>query len=139
MATVLLIGTEESLLEGLMQSIAAAGHRVRIMFTVDEGVEAARTEPPLVAVVERAMALADPSVQHLGVARGGVLLLYRASADHAAPPATPLSPALQRAALADLSLPLERHRLIALIQRVEERAQATGAGRQDTPPEHRAF
>lgn len=139
MATVLLIGTEESLLEGLMQSLATAGHRVRIVFTVDEGAEAAAVEPPLVAVVDRAIALADPSVVRLGLARGGALLLYRLSPDHSAPAVTPLTPALQRAALADLSLPLERHRLVALIQRVEERARATGAGRHDTPPEHHAF
>jgi DNA-binding NtrC family response regulator len=139
MATVLLIGTDESLLEGLMQALAAAGHRVRIVSTVDEGVATASVTPPLVAVVERTLALADPGVLRLGLARGGALLLYRLSPDHAAPTSAPLTPALQRAALADLALPLERYRLVALIHRVEERARVTGAGRHDTPPEHHAF
>jgi hypothetical protein len=43
----------------------------------------------------------------------------------------PLPAALQRNVLADLSLPLERKRFMALVQHVEERAQATGRG---TPP-----
>jgi hypothetical protein len=42
--------------------------------------------------------------------------------------------------MAELTLPLERHRLVALIQRMEERAQVTGRGRRgrDTPPDRRA-
>jgi hypothetical protein len=42
--------------------------------------------------------------------------------------------------MAELTLPLERHRLLALIQRVEERARVTGRGARgtDTPPEQRA-
>ena len=45
----------------------------------------------------------------------------------AAPPAA-LPPALQRTTLAELALPLERHRLVALVQRVEERARRAGRG-----------
>jgi len=138
MAAILLIGTEESLLEGLAQSLAAIGHRARIVSGVAEGVEVAALAPPLVAVVERTIAIAEPNVLHLGLAHGGAMLLYRSQPDHTTPPAA-LAPALQRAVLADLALPLERNRLIALVQRVEERARATGAGRHDTPPEHRAF
>jgi len=44
-----------------------------------------------------------------------------------------LAPALQRALLADLALPLERNRLLALVQHVEERARATGRRSHDTP------
>ncbi len=40
-----------------------------------------------------------------------------------------LPPSLQRAVLADLTLPLERNRLVALVAHVEERAKATGRGR----------
>jgi hypothetical protein len=42
-----------------------------------------------------------------------------------------LSPTVQRAVLADLTLPLERNRLVALVQHVGQRAQATGRGRTD--------
>ncbi|HEX6965827.1 MAG TPA: hypothetical protein VF166_08500 [Gemmatimonadaceae bacterium] len=138
MAAILLIGTDESLLEGLAQSLSAMGHRACIVPGFMEGAELAVLEPPLVVVVERSLAMAEPSVAHLGLARGGAVLLYHTPPDHAAPWVA-LAPSLQRAVLAELSLPLERHRLLALVQRIEARARATGAGRHDTPPEHRAL
>jgi hypothetical protein len=58
------------------------------------------------------------------------VLLYRT--DESAP--TILPPVLQRLVLADLALPLERHRLLTLIQRIADRALATG--RRDGPSEH---
>ena len=135
MAIVLLMGSDAALLEGVAQSLAAAGHSPRFAATVREGMEAGSVEPPLVAVVERGLALAEPAVLHLPLMQGGALLLYRStSGDTGA-----LTPALQRAALADLTLPLERHRLVALVQRIEDRARATGRGRRQTPPEQRAL
>ena len=134
MASILLIGTDAALLEGLAQSLVAAGHAPRIAGTVAEGAETAATDPPLVAVVERALAAVDSRALGLPLARGGALVLYRTGAG----PAGRLAPAFGRAALADLSLPLERHRLLALIGRVEERARTTGGGPRHTPPEQRA-
>ena len=135
MATILLIGTDPALLEGLTQSLAAAGHAPRIALALGEATELAHAEPPLVIVVERTLALAEAAVMQLPLARGGALMLFRSVADTTV---TPLTPALQRAALADLALPLERHRLAALIQRVDERARAAGRGREEGPaPERR--
>jgi DNA-binding NtrC family response regulator len=134
LATVLLIGSNAGLLEGIAQSLAATGYSTRVVTTVAEGAETAAGEYPLVAVVQRHLALADPRAAHLPLGQGGALLLYRTDTDE---PST-LTPTLQRAALADLTLPLERHRLVALIQRIVERAQATGRGRRHTPPEQRA-
>jgi hypothetical protein len=57
-------------------------------------------------------------------------LLYRA----AAAPLAPLLPALQRSVLADLTLPLERHRLAALVQSLGERARVTGRTLRHSPP-----
>ena len=37
--------------------------------------------------------------------------------------------------MADLALPLERNRLMALAQRVQDRALTTGRTRRPTPPE----
>ena len=135
MSTVLLIGTDSALLEGIAQSLAAVGHGPRFAASVSEGIEAATSEPPLVAVVERALALQDPGVVRLPLVSGGALLLYRTEGGDVAT----LTPAIQRAALADLTLPLERHRLVALVQHVEERVRATGRGRRQTPPEQRAL
>ena len=51
----------------------------------------------------------------------------------------PLLPALQRTVLADLTLPLERHRLGALVQSIAARAKTTGKAPRNTPPEFRAI
>jgi DNA-binding NtrC family response regulator len=134
MATILLIGHDAALLEGLAQSLAGAGHRPRIAQTAAEGMETAELRPPLAVIVERRLALADPELLRIPMARGGALLLYRTDDTVAAT----LAPAQQRLVLADLTLPLERHRLLALVQRVDERVRATGL-RHPTPPEHRTY
>lgn len=133
MAMILLVGTNEPLLEGLVQLISAAGHRAVTARTSKDAVELAAVEPPLVALVS-AHGAADASFLRVPLAPGGALLLYRAD-DEVANGTTP-APDVQRATMAVLSLPLERQRLIALIQHLDERARTTGRGRQ-TPPEHR--
>ena len=133
MTVVLLIGSDIALLEGVAQSLAAAGHGVEIAHDVTEAIELSAVTPALVVVAERELSRYDARVTRLAVP-GGALLLY-----HAGPRAvTPLSPPLQRAVLAELALPLERHRLVALIQHVAERVEASGRGRRDTPPERHA-
>ena len=59
---------------------------------------------------------------------------------HAAstPPPAALPPSLQRTTLAELALPLERHRLVALVQSVEERARRTGRSKASSEPERGA-
>jgi hypothetical protein len=138
MAIVFLIGSEDGLLEGIAQTLAAAGHQPRVFRSVPDAHARARGEVPLVAVVERSLAVADAAALRLPLAVGGATLLYRSGAEAAGD--APLSLAVQRLVMAELTLPLERHRLLALIQRVEERARVTGRGARgtDTPPEQRA-
>lgn len=135
MATILLIGPDAPLLEGLSQTLAATGHRPILAGSVAEAIEHAASSLPIVAVVERGLATSSSEVLRLPLAPGGTLVLYRPGT--MADP--PLSPTLQRAVLADISLPLERHRLIALVQSVVDRARITGRDRHRTPPEHRAL
>lgn len=130
MATILLIGTDGALLEGLAQLLAGSGHMPRIVHTMAEGRELAAVRPPLAVLVDTRLALEEPDAIPAPMARGGAVLLYRT--DESAP--TVLPPALQRVVLADLALPLERHRLLTLIQRIADRALATG--RREGPPEH---
>jgi DNA-binding NtrC family response regulator len=134
MATILLIGEDDALLEGLAQMLGGAGHTTCIARTVAEGLELAAARPPMVSVVERQMALDEPEIFRAPLERGGALLLYRSGS--AAQDTLP--PPLHRLVLAELTLPLERHRLFALIQHVCERARTTGR-REPTPPEHRAL
>lgn len=133
MASILLIGGDEALLEGLAQMLAHAGHVPHTAHSVHDAIEVAATTRPLVAIIERNLALANPEVARLPLESGGSFLMYQ-SGDATRPA---LAAGLQRLVLADLDLPLERKRLLALVQRVDERTRATGR-RADESPDHRA-
>ena len=122
MATILLIGSNQALLEGLAQSLVNAGHTVHHAHTAHQGVEIALADRPLVVVVERLSAETDPDALRIPLASGGAVLLCHTEGD--AP--TSLPPALHRLVLADLTLPLERNRLHALVYRLADRARVTG-------------
>lgn len=128
MSHILLIGTELPLLEGLAQSLASLGFVPMVAESIEEGRELAAQHPPLVSIVSRALASVS-SAETLGIplAPGGALMLYRAVGS----PITTFSASVQRAVLADLALPLERNRLVALVQHVEQRAKAAGRGGPD--------
>jgi DNA-binding NtrC family response regulator len=134
MTHVLLVGEDVALLEGLAQSLAAQGHDPIVASSLAEARDLALTEPPLVLVVNRSLASsAGADLLAIPLAAGGARLLYRA----AMVPLAPLLPALQRSVLADLTLPLERHRLAALVQSLGTRARETGRTMRPTPPENR--
>jgi DNA-binding NtrC family response regulator len=126
MSSILLVGTDLSLLEGLAQSLSAQGHATRVAGSFGEARELATTKKPLITVIERQMAT-ESAREVLGLTQGsgGALVLYRPT------PAKPgaLPHVLQRHVLADLALPLERHRLATLVQHVTDRATAVGRGR----------
>lgn len=126
MTQILLVGTDLPLLEGLAQSLAAAGHSPVVATSMAEAREGAGRSRPLIAVVSRAIA-ADAPAELLAIplAPGGALVLYRSIGSLVAS----LPANAQRNVLADLTLPLERNRLLALVQHVEERARATGRTR----------
>ncbi|HET7585726.1 MAG TPA: hypothetical protein VFK13_12500 [Gemmatimonadaceae bacterium] len=131
MAHVLLIGREGALLEGLARSLAGAGHVPHVAADAHDAVPPSPRALPLVIVAERGVATEDTlALLRLPIATGGALLLYHTGdAPDVPPPAS-----LQRAVMAELTLPLERHRLLALVNRIEERARLTGRGdRRDTP------
>lgn len=140
MATLLLLGSNEALLEGLMQALSSAGHRTRVAYTLDEAEEIAVAVRPLMIVAERSLIVADSdslTAGRLPFAAGGALVLYREHGDEGA--SVGLPHALARVTLADLTLPLERQRLLALAQYVEARARESGRGESDTPPAHPAM
>jgi DNA-binding NtrC family response regulator len=134
MSKILLVGQDESLLEGLVQSLVALGHSADVALSLAEARELAVRGQPLLAVVDRRVA-ASSGAEVLGIplAPGGALVLYRTTGDMA----LALSRGFQRAVLAELTLPLERNRLAALAQTVEERARAAGRMRREAtdPPE----
>jgi DNA-binding NtrC family response regulator len=133
MTTSLVIGSDESVLEGIAQALAAAGHRPHVVRSLAEAAAVLTEIQPLVTLVERECA-ADPEFLRLRLPQGCAVVLYRH--DEQATPALPA--AVQRLTLADLVLPWERLRLITMVQRLTERAVASGRARRDTPPEDRA-
>lgn len=133
MATALVVGSDDGVLEGIAQLVATAGHRPLVARSLDEAIQLIATEWPLVALIERTFAM-DPEFSRLRLPSGTALVLYR---DHQST-LSMLPAGVQRMTLADLVLPWERQRLVALVQRLAERAQAAGRTRIDTPPEPRA-
>lgn len=126
---ILLVGSDAALLEGLVQTLAARGYATVVATGLQEAQEAAAAETPLVAVVERELAADAPGlVLGIPLVRGGALVVFHQRPDDAGI----LLPPVQRALMADLALPLERNRLLALVQHVEERARATGRQASDT-------
>jgi DNA-binding NtrC family response regulator len=126
MTQILLVGPDAPLLEGLAQSLAALGHVPAVALTLHDAREVASQNPPLVALVSRTFA-AEASSEMLGIplSPGGALVLYHTIGVQT----LALPPALQRVVLADLTLPLERNRLVALVAHVQDRARAAGRGR----------
>jgi hypothetical protein len=137
MALILFVGSDLALLEGLAQTLAAAGERVRLAESLHDSVLVAADDPPLVAIVERALALeaagSGAGMPNLTLAHGATMVLYH-GADVAA---LALPPALMRITLADLTLPLERQRLVALVRTVADRARARGREVLPSQPERR--
>lgn len=136
MATIVLVGGDAALLEGLAQSLGALGHQPKTVLTLHEAREHAGQQPPLIVIAERQLAAESASdTLSIPLAAGGAIVLYGTMM---ALPVS-LTPTLQRVVLADLRLPLERKRLIALVQHVEDRARATGRGYHSTPSEQRLY
>jgi DNA-binding NtrC family response regulator len=133
MTTSLVIGSDESVLEGIAQALGSAGHRSHVTRSIAEAAAVLTEIRPVVILVERGCA-AEPEFSRLPLPPGCAVVLYRN--DEEPTPALPAT--VQRLTLADLVLPWERQRLITMVQRLTERAVATGRTRIDTPPEDRA-
>ncbi|HEY8166369.1 MAG TPA: hypothetical protein VIF83_12510 [Gemmatimonadaceae bacterium] len=129
MATILLIGSEESLLEGVSQTLIAAGHAVISSQSIAAAVDSLGDRSALVAVVEHHLLLSE-SAARLPLAPGGGILVFHV-AEHGA---IPLPPRLRRLTIAELELPLERHRLVSIVKHVEGRAQSVGRDEPDVRP-----
>jgi hypothetical protein len=126
-AKVILVGADTALLEGLAQTLLGLEHDVLFATTVGEAGVMANDNMPALTVVSSA-ALEDAGLgATLPLSLGTAMIVYGASHDER--PFLP--PRLQRATLAHLVLPLERHRLVALIQSFENRSRTTGRSMRD--------
>jgi DNA-binding NtrC family response regulator len=120
-ASILVVSHDSSFVEGIFQTLSTAGHQVTVASEMSEAADALHGALPLVALVNRdeLMSTSAPAVL---LARGGALMTFRTTED--APATLPFR--IRRATLADLQLPLERQRLLALVKFVETRARASG-------------
>jgi hypothetical protein len=125
-ASILVVSHDSSFVEGIFQTLSAAGHQVVVAIEMSEAAETLRGTLPLVALINRDE-LTSSSAPAVPLARGGALLTFRTSEE----PPTSLPFRIRRATLADLQLPLERKRLLALVKFVEDRARASGRSADD--------
>ena len=122
MASILVVGPDAALLEGISQTLVGAGHRVVVARDVTEALETLQGAKPLVALVDCDELSKGGSIFRVALAQGGALLAFHCDDVDAAD----LPFRLQRATLAELKLPLERQRLLALVRYVESRARTAG-------------
>ena len=129
MAKVMLVGADVALLEGLAQTLIGLGHDVSFATTVAEAAGSLSEDWPALAVVS-CEALEEAGIgMTLPLTPGGAMIVYGTSHDD-----QPFLPTkLQRATLAHLVLPLERHRLVALVQSFDHRSRTTGRSTREEP------
>jgi hypothetical protein len=133
---ILLAGGNSALLEGLAQALANTAHRVVVAHSLEEADEAQAQQSAILTVAERGwVSEADAARVFLRatLAGGGALVTYREAGDTS----RALAASLARHILADLVLPLERNRLVALAEHLATRAKVIGrtadAPHPDTP------
>jgi CheY-like chemotaxis protein len=120
-ASILVVGPNTALIEGVAQTLTGAGNQVAIARDIPEALESLRGSRPLMALVEcEELETRGAMLQNI-VAQGGALLAFHCDDDD-----TRLPHRVKRTTLAELKLPLERQRLLALVKYVENRARATG-------------
>jgi DNA-binding response OmpR family regulator len=127
--TVLLLGADSALLEGLAQLLAMAGFRPIIAHDVLDAIDLARAAMPIAAVIDRSVALSDAAALRIPLAAHGALVLFRS--ENEAP--APVPPSIARHVVADLTLPLERQRLLALVRTLSQRERESGRPIPDHP------
>ncbi len=128
MAKVVLVGADVALLEGLAQTLLGFGHDISFATTVGEVAGTHGIDPPAIGVVSADALLNAGLGATLPLTAGGALIVYGTT--HADRPELPTK--LQRATLAYLVLPLERHRLVALVQSFDARSRITGRSLPET-------
>ena len=127
MCKVILVGSDIALLEGLAQTLVGCGHDVTFAATISEAAAIMAGEDAAI-VVASSEAVENAGVgATLPVTSNSALIVYgKSHGEHLF-----LPPKLQRATLAHLVLPLERQRLLALVQSFDSRSRTTGRSRRE--------
>ena len=121
MASILVVGPDAALLEGVAQTLVGAGHQAVIARDIPDALDTLRGAHPLLALVDCEELQARGAMLQAIVAQGGAVLAFHCDDDDSRLPFR-----IKRNTLAELKLPLERQRLLALVKFVENRARAAG-------------
>ena len=134
---ILVVGRDSALLEGISQALATLGHPIKVAGSLEEARDVSPSAGFDVAVVQRALLEGAAPVP---LRPGGVLVLFRSQGEQSG--RATLSPSLARLLLAEVELPLERQRLVALIKHTMARMRTVdrpdadasqGGGKRDAP------
>jgi hypothetical protein len=123
MTSLLIVGTDSALIEGIAQTLTARDHQLFFARSLADALDAVGDARPLVILVERSAIDEIRMTLRVPLAPRGAFLVFHAEDTRPAP----LPHRVQRATLAELELPLETQRLLALIRYVENRAHTLGA------------
>jgi hypothetical protein len=122
MALLLIVGTDTALIEGTSQTLTAAGHQLLFSPSLVESLETVGDARPIVVLVERSAIDEIRMTLRVPLTEGGAFLVFHGEDAQV----SPMPARVQRATLAELELPLESKRLLALVRYVETRAQIVG-------------
>jgi hypothetical protein len=131
MTSVLIVGTNAPLIEGVAQILIARDHQLFFSPTLADALDAVGDVKPLVALVERSAIDETRMTLRIPLAQRGAFIVFHGEESRPAP----LPHRVQRATLAELELPLERQRLLSLIRYVDGRAQLFAAQKEDNGTE----
>lgn len=134
---ILLAGVNTALLEGLAQALSATGQRVVVADSLEEAGELQSRQPAILTVTERNLVSDSDAARSFlrdTLAGGGAIVTYREAGDTS----RALPALLARHVLADLVLPLERNRLVALAEHLATRARVKGRPSDVTLPDSSA-
>ena len=127
MCRVILVGSDVALLEGLAQTLVGCGHDVTFAATISESAALIAGEDAAIVVASTEAVEAAGAGATLPLTNNSALIVYgKSHGEHLF-----LPPKLQRSTLAHLVLPLERQRLLALVQSFDSRSRTTGRSQRE--------
>lgn len=127
---VLMVGGDAALREGVLQLLRATGVSGMGCDDVSCASEMAAETPPLALVMDVKLSTVQEGAGRIPLLPGGAVILFREGVSAA----RPTQQVFGRSLVAELSLPLERARLLALLQRIVARARITGRDRRAAEP-----
>jgi hypothetical protein len=127
---VLIVGGDPAVQEGVLQSIRAAGLSAEVCPDLSCARDSLEEVSPLALVVHETLASAVSELRHSAPSASSAVILFRDGTGTR----TPFTQSFGRSVIAELTLPLERARLVALLTHIVMRARQTGRDKRSPEP-----